>query len=276
MAQQKIFGITVGKPDEVKTMEDIPLPVTNWKPSLPGVNALPIALVDKQVNDTLIKKFAVAASGVIVATIVAFVVSSVAGLVHQTEVNDLELQSTDLTRQIAELKPYQIYKDNVDAQMRALYLQLEDDVAVANVVADLNDKATTSQVELGDISVSLIGGDASASSCPATDPFDNITVTVGCVTFSGSTIGDAGAEAFINSLEAQTGISDVFISSYSNGGTEAEATGKTFDATLNFGEEYYSKKYASLASGVDAILAAAAAASAPATDPAPATEGTNE
>lgn len=268
MAQQKIFGITIGKADKPKTFQEIPLPTTNWKPSLPGINALPLELVEKQQNSILIKKFAIGAAATVVGVVFLFVGSNIAGVVHDNEIKTLELESTDLTVKIAALKPYQTYRDNIDAQMRTLYDQLKDDVDVSRVLTEVTQKADQNQIKLSDVNITV--SDGGENSCPGTDPFDKTTVSIGCMTFSGSQIGvSPDTTNFLNDLKNTESVSDVFINTYANSGGDAEAAeGKTFDVTLNFGKKYYSNKYADLSAGVEQFITGAPAATT--------TEGSNE
>lgn len=275
MAQQKIFGITIGKADKPKTFQDLPTPTTNWKPSLPGINALPIELVEKQQNSLLIKKFAVGAAATAVAITFLFVGSNIAGAIHDSEIKALELESTDLTVKIAALKPYQTYKDNINTQMTTLYEQLKDDVDASRVLQNVIQKAEANNIQLSDINLTV--SDGGTNTCPGTDPFDKTTVSIGCMTFTGlQDSSSPDATNFLNDLRNTESVSDVFINTYTNSGTtENPDAGKSFDVTLNFGNLYYSNKYADLSTGVEALINAASTPPAE-TTPATTTEGNNE
>lgn len=226
-----------------------------FTPTLPKVNAIPTALVEKYEIKGVVRKFGFAGAGLVAVLALVLVGGNVfiGGL--NTQLDSIKAEEAQLASQVETLLPYEEYKNAISAKRTALSDEVSSDVNMGNIYRDFYTTAQANNVTLTSFSVAQNTGDAATSSCSNPEPFAETGDLIGCITISGKGASADGARLFINQLVGDNSrYTNPFISSV--GITEE---GSTFDATVFFTSALYSGQYSELQLSLEDLLAQDAA-----------------
>jgi hypothetical protein len=258
MAQQKIFGITFGKPEvkQSRTTDDIPMPVSTWKASLPTVNALPISIVEKYETKALGRKFLITGATLVILFAGLFGYSVFGSMSHDRQLAELEDAATVTNTQIETLRPYESYKTSVSTKMTVLASYLSTDVNVSKLLEVIYTAAGNNGITFNDLSVSISDGATgeTAAGCVQTDPFNKVP-SLGCITFNGSQPSSSALNNFYETIQNQEGFSDAFLenAAYADSPSATES-GNSFSGSIAYTDFFYSNKYTNLTLDINTLI----------------------
>lgn len=260
MAQQKVFGITIGKPDKkVATdgdIENIPMPTTDWEFRIPTINVIPKSILEGYKSKTLLHRFITIGVMIAVVFIGLFAYSFFGDIGHKNSLASIESESDRVTSQITSLQPYKEYKISVSEKLTVLASYLSTDVDVSKLLNIMYENATDNGIVFNDLTVTIsdtASGD-NASGCVQSDPFNKDT-SIGCVTFSGSQPDSDSLNGFFEKLQNQEGFVNIFLENASYGtGDESGESENSFSGMIAFTDLFYSDKYTNLTLDIDTII----------------------
>lgn len=226
-----------------------------FTPTLPKVNAIPSALVEKYEIKGVVRKFVFA--GIALAAV--FGLAWAGGTYYvgtlEAQLETIKAEEGQLASQVETLLPYEEYKNAVAAKRTALSDEVSKDVNMGTIYGDLYTTANVNQIQLSNLSIAQSADEDTASSaCANPEPFSESTNLIGCITISGTGPTADGGRTFINQLVSLGGdkprYANPFISSVA-----ITDEGSSFEASVFFTSELYSGQYSSLAESLDDLLA---------------------
>lgn len=284
---QKIFGITIGKKDDLDSFssstdkKSFSLPFLKKKkeeevidvadldlefvPTLPAVNVIPLTTLEVYKNKDITKKFIRA--GIITASVIVLILgyTNIGELAHQSNLTQLEAEGDKLRQDINTVTPYKTYKTEVETKIKTISTIMTTDIDVQKIVDFVFSTAAANSIVIDSLDIKILakgGGD-----CIVTNPFQTSSV-LGCVSVSGTQPNAESVNAFFSTIASTKGYTDDFINStqYSE-----DPTSNNFSGSFSFTAELYSNKYNNMLLPIDTLIANGITFEAPA----PATNTTN-
>lgn len=255
MKQQKIFGITVGKPEKKFVREAVPQEVKEahrFTPTVPRVNLIPTQFTEKYEVQYLVRNFS------IVAVLMVIFVGSLWGAAQwymggqEAKLTALTNESTTITAETNALQPFQVYETAVNAKRDLFMETTRNDINMGVLYGDVNDASAAAQVDVRSLRAIQYEPGNEGADCVDPDPFATTTsqfAVAGCLVFEGGATSLGDTLAFLDQLVAEGELDGDFyrnpyVSSFtSSQEVEEGELPNTFSATLFFTDALYSDSY---------------------------------
>lgn len=265
---QKIFGITIGKKDDLdltigekkkfsipffgkKNVEeeiDIADLEIDFVPTLPAVNVVPEAILEKYSNKDITRKFIRAGIIIVSVIVLIFAYTNIGELAHRANIDKLESQGDALRGKIAEVTPYKNYEAAVQEKIVTISGVMTSDVDVQKIVDFVFATAAANSITISNLDINIVS--AGGGDCIVTDPFQASSV-IGCVTVSGVQPNADAVNSFFGTLATTAGYTDDFIN---NAQYSEDAANNSFSGSFSFTSELYSNKYNNMLLPLDTLI----------------------
>lgn len=233
-------------------------------PTLPTVNLLPPAVIERAHVERLRRRFGVAVGLAVVAVAVAYVLQAGAISTANDDLAAEQARTTQLSARVTALAPVRVYYAAVEANAATIQQTMAREVLVSDVVARLYDTAPDGVgLDTVDITVDTqpVPAETPAAStgepaapavpavpttsgaCPSPDPYLPPDATAGCIAITGSAASREELGRWEASLGRTNLFADLFISD-SQAAAEDGADAITFTASVSITAKAYTDRYA--------------------------------
>jgi hypothetical protein len=237
--------------------------IVKYQPGLPKVNVVPHTVFEKYQVKGIVRKFGLIAVGVVAVYGLIFAGGFAYTALNSDKVGALEDERATLTAEMAELQPFQSYRQEIESKRTNLAATTANDINMGTVYGSIDNSARGNDVTLTSLAVRQYVDGEQAGECTNPDPFGDNSAVIGCITISGTADNKDQVNGFLADLQGppvdlpaymNPFISTFTTSSDSGSGATGGGASSTFEATIAFTNQVFSNQYAPLAIPLQDIL----------------------
>ena len=221
-----------------------PTVIIPFAPTMPDVNLLPPRVFDAVAARKARHRLAITGGALVLAVVGAYVGQTAQIMVANTALKAELSKSAALQKQVTTLTPIKVFYAGVATQKASLQKTMAHELYFSEVATELS-KSRPAGVTVDTLTAAVseadatTGASASASGCPAQNPFTPATI-VTCVQFTGTSPKRENVAVFIQNLLNNPKFANVYIPVTDSG----EDKPLTFTGSVGITEKFYSRRYA--------------------------------